>query len=191
MHPLSTDAVDGGLLGAVARSDPAPDQPLRLRAARQARAPPPPDKRRAQRRGTRQPQLLHQSLLRRMTPPRPQACGLELHRHTKMADMKPAPLPRRANQLRLIRSRVKPSGEKYFSSVFQKFMIVSAHPASTGGAYRDRHGRGKRGAVDAKVFSAAKAAPTKALLADERNRVVPISRGWDQVLRDEPRRDGG
>jgi len=33
-------------------------------------------------------------------------------------------------------------------------MIVSVHPASTGGAYRDRHGRRKRDAVDAGMLSA-------------------------------------
>jgi hypothetical protein len=46
--------------------------------------------------------------------------------------------------LRLIRNHVK----KYFASVFQKYMIVSPHPASTRGAYRDRHGRWQRDAVD-------------------------------------------
>jgi hypothetical protein len=49
----------------------------------------------------------------------------------------------------IVRIRVKPSREKYCSSVFQKNMIVSTYPASTGGAYRDRHGRGKRDAMDA------------------------------------------
>jgi hypothetical protein len=38
---------------------------------------------------------------------------------------------------------------KYLTSVFQKFMIVFAYPASARGTYRDRHGRWKRGAVDA------------------------------------------
>jgi hypothetical protein len=31
--------------------------------------------------------------------------------------------------------RVKPSGAKYSSSVFQKYMIVLPHPASTRGAF--------------------------------------------------------
>jgi hypothetical protein len=51
--------------------------------------------------------------------------------------------------LRLIRIYVKPPAKKYPSSIFPKIMIVSAHPASAGGAYRDRHGRRKRDAVDA------------------------------------------
>jgi hypothetical protein len=34
------------------------------------------------------------------------------------------------------------------TSVFQKYMIVYAYPASAGGAYRDRHGRWKRDAMD-------------------------------------------
>jgi hypothetical protein len=49
---------------------------------------------------------------------------------------------------------VQPLREKYFASVFQKIMIVSAHPASTRGAYRDRHGRWKRDAMDVKMLSA-------------------------------------
>src|ERR1041384_3755885 len=44
--------------------------------------------------------------------------------------------------------------EKYPSSIFPKIMIVSPRPASTRGAYRDRHGRWKRDAVDARVLSA-------------------------------------
>jgi len=56
--------------------------------------------------------------------------------------------------LPIIRSNVKSFGEKYLSSVFQKYMVVSAHPASTRGAYRDRHGRRKRDAVDEKVLQA-------------------------------------
>jgi len=57
-------------------------------------------------------------------------------------------------ELRLIRSHVKPFREKYFTSVLRKYVIVSAHPASIGGAYRDRHGRGKRDAMDARMLSA-------------------------------------
>jgi len=36
---------------------------------------------------------------------------------------------------------VQSSREKYFASVFQKSVICSRHPASPGGAYRDRHER--------------------------------------------------
>jgi hypothetical protein len=56
---------------------------------------------------------------------------------------------------------VQPLREKYSASVFQKTMIVSAHPASTRGAYRDRHGRWKRDAVAVRMFSAF-CAPTTA-----------------------------
>ena len=34
-------------------------------------------------------------------------------------------------------------------------MVDCAHPASTGGAYRDRHGRWKRDAVDEEMFQRA------------------------------------
>ncbi len=44
-------------------------------------------------------------------------------------------------------------------------MIVSPRPASAGGAYRDRHGRWKRDAVDVRGLSAL-VARTKAFLAD-------------------------
>jgi hypothetical protein len=83
-----------------------------------------------------------------------------------------------------------PLSEKYFSSVLQKCMIVSAHPASTGGAYRDRHGRWKRGAVDVKLFSGREPADED-IFTDGRNRVVLIPRCWDEVLRDVSQGDGG
>ena len=52
------------------------------------------------------------------------------------------------------RKCVKPSREKYFSSVFRKTMIVLPRPAAAGGTYRDCHGRGQRDAMDVEVFSA-------------------------------------
>ena len=61
----------------------------------------------------------------------------------------------------LNQNRVKPDREKYSSSVFRKFMISLPRPASTRGAYRDRHGRWKRDAVDERMFQRA-CAPTKA-----------------------------
>jgi len=67
--------------------------------------------------------------------------------------------------LLLIGIVVKTSREKYSSSVFRKYVIVCAHPASTGGAYRDRHGRWEREAVDVGVLSALDAR-TKAFLTD-------------------------
>jgi hypothetical protein len=59
-----------------------------------------------------------------------------------------------SKSLRLIRINVKRRKQKYLSSVFQKYMFILSHPASAGGAYRDRHGRWKRDAVDARRLSA-------------------------------------
>jgi hypothetical protein len=53
-----------------------------------------------------------------------------------------------ANGFRLV-GVVRPLLPQDFTSVFQKNMIVCAHPAPAGGAYRDRHGRWGRDAVDA------------------------------------------
>jgi hypothetical protein len=78
---------------------------------------------------------------------------------------------------------VKPSREKYSTSVFRNFMIVCAGPASAGGAYRDRHGRGKRDAVDVRMLSVSCA--DESIPHVRRNRAVPIPRRWDQALRDE------
>jgi hypothetical protein len=77
------------------------------------------------------------------------------------------PLARRANHFALSEvdpAYVKACREKYSSSVFRKFMISSTHPVSTRGAYRDRHGRGRRGAVDAAGVQRA-CAPTNASAA--------------------------
>jgi hypothetical protein len=49
---------------------------------------------------------------------------------------------------------VQPPPQKYSSSIFPKSMFLSAHPASPGGAARDRHGRWRRDAVDVRVCSA-------------------------------------
>jgi hypothetical protein len=53
------------------------------------------------------------------------------------------------------------------------------------GAYRDRHGRGKRDAMDAQ------AVPDERGRCERPSRVVPISRRWDQALRDVAQGDGG
>jgi hypothetical protein len=58
-----------------------------------------------------------------------------------------------SNHFNLI-SPVQPSVQKYFTSIFPKFVFLSAHPASPGGAARDRHGRWRRDAVDVRVCSA-------------------------------------
>src|SRR5690348_12411294 len=60
-------------------------------------------------------------------------------------------------------------------------MILSARPASTGGAARDRHGRRRRDAVDAGMLSAL--ARRRKHSRVRRNRAVPIPRRWDQALR--------
>jgi hypothetical protein len=44
--------------------------------------------------------------------------------------------------------------EKYFTSVFQNYVIWSRYPASSRGAYRDRQRRGARDAVDATMSCA-------------------------------------
>src|SRR5262249_45000967 len=53
-------------------------------------------------------------------------------------------------------------------------------PAPTGGAYRDRHGRGVRDAMDAL------ARETSAARGGRRSRVVLMPRRWHQALGDEP-----
>jgi len=78
-------------------------------------------------------------------------------------------------------SPVQPSAQKYFSSVFQKYMFLSRHPDSPGGAARDRHGRWKQDAVAVRVCGALYARRRKQLHG-RRNRVVPIPRRWDQAL---------
>jgi hypothetical protein len=45
----------------------------------------------------------------------------------------------------------KPFAQKYFSSVFQKTMISSPHPASPEGRSANRHRRGARDAMDARA----------------------------------------
>jgi hypothetical protein len=60
-------------------------------------------------------------------------------------------------------------------------MLVSAHPASIRGAFRHRHERGKRDAMDALVSRGERRE------SGRRNRVVLIPRRWGQVLGDNPR----
>jgi hypothetical protein len=75
----------------------------------------------------------------------------------------------------LYRKYVKPRDEKYFTSVFQKYMIVSTYP----GPARGRFGRSSRNvgrdAMDAD------GALDEACCCGRRNRVVLISRRWDQA----------
>jgi len=62
---------------------------------------------------------------------------------------------------------VQPFDEKYFASPFARNSFIdSSRPASIRGAYRDRHERGARDAVDAG------GARTNALARGRRSRVV-------------------
>jgi hypothetical protein len=61
---------------------------------------------------------------------------------------------RRANHFALSEIMSSPIGKKYSSSIFPKYVIILRHPASAGGAYRDRHGRWERDAVDVRRLSA-------------------------------------
>ena len=81
----------------------------------------------------------------------------------------------------LYQNCVKPFREKIFASVFRKNVILCRHTASTGGTYRDRHMRGRRGAVDASAHGRSQGARTSGLEADERSRAVPIPRRWNQA----------
>jgi len=80
---------------------------------------------------------------------------------------------------------VQPRARKYSYLRKSEIMGLCAHPASAGGAYRDRHGRGKRDAMDALV------SPDERCERGRQRRVVLIPRRWDQVLRDVSRGDGG
>src|SRR5438128_1287498 len=89
----------------------------------------------------------------------------------------PAELPiEQATEVHL-NINVKLPLEKYPASVFRKFMIVFAHPVSARGTYRGRHER------EAGMRWTRRAGLTSRRGADERNRVVLISRRWDQVCR--------
>ena len=77
---------------------------------------------------------------------------------------------------------VQSSNQKYFSSLFQKYVLHSPHPDSPRGAARDRHGRWSWDAVDVRMCSALLRADER-IVTDERRRVVLIPRRWDQVLR--------
>jgi hypothetical protein len=72
---------------------------------------------------------------------------------------------------------VKCLGEEKCSSVFQKYMIISAHPASmTRDVSTDRHEPWGGDAMDADATSDERGGRGR------RNRVVLISRRWDQAL---------
>jgi hypothetical protein len=62
----------------------------------------------------------------------------------------PSKLPDGQISTRMSDGDVQPSCEKYFASPFARHSITDSDlPASSRGAYRDRHERGARDAVDA------------------------------------------
>jgi hypothetical protein len=71
-----------------------------------------------------------------------------------------------ASHCALRRAAVHPVREKYFASRFGRRSITdSSRPASTRGAFRDRHGRGVRDAVDAGCRETSGAFARRSLLA--------------------------
>ncbi len=101
----------------------------------------------------------------RLSCPRSRLIDLTLHSATGRR-AKTAIFPNNFNPIIPVQS----SAQKYFTSNFQKFMFLSAHPASLGGAARDRHGRWKQDAVDVRMFSARRRADENSF-TDERRRV--------------------
>src|SRR5262249_39845142 len=89
-----------------------------------------------------------------------------------------------ANEIKLIWP-VQPFLRKYFSSVFQKNMIVFPHPAPTERGV-SRSSRTLGAGCDGRRGVAG-----RARRSGRRNRVVSISRRWDQVLPDVAQDDGG
>jgi hypothetical protein len=71
---------------------------------------------------------------------------------------------------------VQPSAQKYFAFPEMQNRCRKSCPVPTRGAYRDRHGRGVRDAMDAAVCQ------TSAYCRGRPSRVVPIPRRWDQPL---------
>src|SRR6202035_5891961 len=69
-----------------------------------------------------------------------------------------------------------PSRKNILVFFLPKSLLHPPHPASTRGAFRDRHGRWVRDAVDAD------SALTKALICGRQSRVVLTPRRWRQVL---------
>jgi hypothetical protein len=71
---------------------------------------------------------------------------------------------------------VQPPAQKYFAFPEMQIRCRKSCPVPTRGAYRDRHGRGVRDAMDAAVRQ------TSAARRGRPSRVVPIPRRWDQPL---------
>jgi hypothetical protein len=82
---------------------------------------------------------------------------------------------RRANHCTAVKSTVQPPKQKYFAFPEMQIRCRKSCLVPTRGAYRDRHGRGARDAMDAAVRK------TSAFRRGRPSRVVPIPRRWDQA----------
>ena len=82
--------------------------------------------------------------------------------------------------------RVKPLRVKYLSSVLQKYVIISPHPASTRRGVSRSSRTLERDAVDEKMLSAPSARRRRHLFGRP-SRVVLSPRRWGQALRDDVR----
>ena len=83
------------------------------------------------------------------------------------------------------RGPVQPRLQKYFRFLLTQITSLICHPAPTRGAYRDRHGRRMRDAVDAR------GALTNAQASGRQRRVVLMPRRWHQVGGSHSAGDGG
>ena len=84
-------------------------------------------------------------------------------------------LPRRANHCSRQKPSVQPLCKKYFAFPEMQIRCREGCLVPTRGAYRDRHGRRARDAMDAA------ARKTSASSRGRPSRVVPIPRRWDQA----------
>ena len=89
----------------------------------------------------------------------------------------PMRFTRRANHHAPQKTAVQPPEQKYFSFPEMQIRCRKGCLVPTRGAYRDRHGRGARDAMDAVLRK------TSADRRGRPSRVVPIPRRWDQPLR--------
>ena len=82
---------------------------------------------------------------------------------------------RRANHYAAVKTNVQPPNEKYFAFPEMQIRCRESYLVPTRGAYRDRHGRGARDAMDAALRK------TSADRRGRPSRVVPIPRRWGQA----------
>ena len=84
-------------------------------------------------------------------------------------------LSRRANHYAAVKTTVQPLNKKYFAFPEMQIRCREGYLVPTRGAYRDRHGRGVRDAMDAALRK------TSADRRGRPSRVVPIPRRWGQA----------